>query len=332
MTTRLSLLALPTLLAVMGCGEPTGAGAPVDADLTRLCAQPGVVVCQGFDTEAEATASGQLVAGAAGAPRIDDAVFLEGGGALRIDVAGRTPANAGGDWRITFPAIGVGKSLYLHYAIRYDQDYVDVNSRLLTGTGAKQFILWNGSSSCASMEISHSTLYGRGYPWLYTACGGGGFDIPLPGGDYLIMQGSGAGAGYNCHYHRANDAGLGCPAYQADVWWRFYLKVEIDQLGGSPCAGNVVESWWKKGDGDWVQAVNHPDACLRFNRDANDGFNHLMLTAYMTAKPATVDHPTMSVWYDDLVLSTEPLIDGIDQPTPDWPPLPARGPAAAGSQ
>lgn len=322
-----------SVFLLTSCGGPVSSDDPGAQDQTpapvgsrsgsidEMCAQPGVVLCQGFDTPSAATDIGQISAGSASTPTIDTTVFHDGGGSLRIDVPSLSAANAGGNWNTSFTPIGEGEELYLHYAIRYDQDYVDVNKDVLTSTGSKQFILWNGSSSCASMEISHSTLYGRGYPWLYSACGSGGFDIPIANFDYLIMQGSAEGEGYNCNYHAQSSTGLGCPDYQADIWWRFYLKLKINKLGGTPCDGNVVESWWKKGDGPWAQAVNRQSTCLRFNRDASEGYERMMMTAYMTNKPSNVDHETMSVWYDDLVLSTKPLIEGIDSaPVQGWPP------------
>ena len=55
-------------------------------------------------------------------------------------------------------------------------------------------------------------------------------------------------------------------------------------------------------DGDErVQVLSHR---LVYVREAN----HLMLTPYMTAKNSTVDHPQWPLWYQDILVTTRPLI------------------------
>ena len=60
---------------------------------------------------------------------------------------------------------------------------------------------------------------------------------------------------------------------------------------------------------------------LTFNSEAGvAGFSALTMTQFMTGKSASVAHPTAHVWYDELIVSSQPIAQPGGSPPPPPPP------------
>jgi hypothetical protein len=59
-------------------------------------------------------------------------------------------------------------------------------------------------------------------------------------------------------------------------------------------------------------ATADPTYTLYAAGDSVEGFNSVYLTTYMTNKDSAADHPTAYAWYDELIVSTEPIAPPVD--------------------
>jgi len=64
---------------------------------------------------------------------------------------------------------------------------------------------------------------------------------------------------------------------------------------------------------DWIeelvieQWIDVPNFTLYAEGDSIAGFDSVYLTTYRTRKDAAADHPTAYAWYDELIVSTQPI-------------------------
>src|SRR5713101_1958045 len=58
--------------------------------------------------------------------------------------------------------------------------------------------------------------------------------------------------------------------------------------------------------GQYKEWINAPNFIL-YNGTPRNGYDHLTLIAYMTGKHPTINHPAAYTWYDELILSTQPI-------------------------
>lgn len=242
-----------------------------------LCNAKGVIVCERF-----ARAGKGVITAGDSKPRLSL-------GNLLFTIPSGSGANAGGEYRVTFPAIGEGQFIAFSYRVKAD-------AAALALPGRKHFVMWRGSSSCTDLELSQTHRSSNQIVAPYTECGGGTFATALGGGDYLLQNGD-----YHCTYQHAIRQGKldECLVSRPDVWDTYYIEVAIGTYG----APNSHVVMWHKGEGgEWRRYVDRSD----FTFNGTGGVGQFMLTVYMTGKPRTA-HEEGHVWYDDLVLASRPF-------------------------
>jgi len=88
--------------------------------------------------------------------------------------------------------------------------------------------------------------------------------------------------------------------YQPDTWHEITERVELLDDPEHPDRFTM-----------WVDGVQVLDGTLTGQSalywDETNGLGQVYLLTYHTNKDPTQEHPTGSVWYDDLVVSTEPI-------------------------
>jgi hypothetical protein len=253
------------------------------------------VKCVGFDAAADI---GPFVYAAGdGAIRgvLDTTTKASGGGALRFQIPPMTGANSSGGWLASLgSSFGQGKTFYVQFRQRFSPEMVNTN---FGGHGWKQVIFHMNTQSCASIELTTQNLFHRGFPQMYTDCGSRGFEVDLGNGDYLLQQGE-----YNCHYQNQNQTD--CSYYRSNQWMTFYYEVKIGNWGQ---ANSSIKAWVGYEGGSLKQFINAPNYRLDFNNSSSDVYNSITLTPYNTTKPSTLNHPTAYIWYDELIVSTQPI-------------------------
>ena len=288
------------------------------------CAQTGVIVCQGFDdpavfTPAKWPASG-LYPDANGAIQgaMDTTITASGAGSLKFTVPSLASANSSGYWRQLFTSnlsggptsaqmFGQNSTFYLQFRQRFSLEYLTNN--WVTSSGSKTFwkqeILSNDNSTCGNIELTTVNLYQRRFPGMYSQCGNDGFQTNLNNGDFLLEQGDASGNGYNCHYQTANNTATSCFIYPADTWVTFYYKVSIGTWGQP---NSTIQAWVSVGGGPYAEFINMTNHTLYEDTPAGADYDMVTLLTYMTGRSSTISAgPTAYTWYDELIVSSQPV-------------------------
>ena len=75
------------------------------------------------------------------------------------------------------------------------------------------------------------------------------------------------------------------------------------------------------------QFIDQPDFRFDFDRSRMDAFSKVQLTPYNTGKKDTLAHPAAYTWYDELIVSREPIAPpGAPTPPVASQPAPPAGP------
>lgn len=319
MIASLLLIAVATTAAVTSF---SARAATPENDFAARCAAPGVVLCEGLDTDSDLLSRGVLVEAGDGTRQgfIDAGTKTSGGGSLRFTLRkGIREDNIGGAWATSLgKTFRVGETIYVQWRQRVSPEFI-TNSTNYWQSSVKSALLHGPSSLCQGAE--YATTLTDNLPQMYTNCGDG-FDTfasnnklcngTCGGSDLLIQQGSSLtpspnGDGYNCHYDdpvAGTGDGTGCFYHPADKWVTYYEKIKIGTFGGST---STVDAWVSMNGGPYKEFQRASG--IHFNNNYDDHFTGIRLETYMTELPkrgkaAPVD---AYVWYDELIVSTQPI-------------------------
>lgn len=277
---------------------PTG-----DADFAQRCDASGVLICRGFDhateleeicceweTGAEANGDGSM-----DFITVDAEERTSGSGALRFEIQGQTGANHSGAFRqLIGEAFGPGTDLYVQYRLRLSPEVFDL-------PGSPKFSIFHHQSATCN-DVEWTMVMNDWYsniPTMYTHCG-----AQAPGGPgdgtQLFQEGD-----YVCPYGSdfANDPN--CLKYSADRWMTFYFHVAVGEWG-TPTSH--LEAWYAVDGQAYEQWIDDSTYTLDGSGESAPGFDSVYLTTYITGKDSSIDHETAYVWYDELIISAEPIL------------------------
>ncbi len=295
-----------------------------DADFQARCSAPGVVKCWGFDnTTTDIVQNVNLRPAADGVfyGAMDTAVKASGAGSLRFRLAaGNAFANIAGQWLPGTNSLAMGgrtfgqnSEFYVQYRVRFSPEMF--SNLAYWNSYWKQSIFHMNLQSCGGIEIT--TNY-RNYtsptdkvPNFYTDCGQHGFGTDPATGKYKysgappITQQQGDYNGL-CNYPDWSR----CWKYSANEWITFYYHFKIGTWNVNNSRAEVWVSRPSSKNGAYEKIIDIPDMIFTCNNDcsatSSEGYNNITLTPYMTAlsTPAPVD---AYVWYDELIISTQPI-------------------------
>ncbi len=295
-----------------GPGTSTGTDQPPGAsNFEARCNATGVVLCEGFDDEASFGPWVQPAGDGVVRALLDPEVFASGGGSLRFEIPPMTGANSSGAYDIVLPqAFAEHTTFYVQFRQRFTQEMMDAD---FSGGGWKQSIFCNHSASCAAIEITTVNGYSRDFPTMYDRCGEG-FDIELPDSDFLLQWSTDwpeqphPNDWVECHYHNQEEPPAGgCLMYRADDWMTFSYEIHVGTWG-------EADGWikaWSGYDGEPLHQIMNQDPWIAYpNGDGtsgSDSYDRIILLPYNTGKDPSHDHPVAWTWYDELIVSTEPI-------------------------
>ena len=295
----------------------------VQRSLAERCAGKRVLVCEGFESmekfmPAQWPASGLYPGSCPTCTFRDTEVKASGKSSLRMDLIGKGGPRPAGNWAQHFgKAFGPGSTFYVSYSFRVDKNWL-VDWDVLLGSWPKLSIIHNwAGGTCAMEEITVSDLRGSRAPTMYGECGGTSFTTNLDGvtpnpktnPPYLIQQGKrdpSPTTGYECHNYdpKPGPPYTGhCFYFEADVWYTLYWKIHV---GDWSKPNSSVEGYIGPSDGQLKKFINALKWTLNSNNPPDNGFDAITLTQFMT-NAKLVTHPTAYVWYDDLIVSPEPI-------------------------
>lgn len=282
-----------------------------DADFAQRCNADGVLVCRGFDdgseleeicceweTGAEANGNGSM-----DFITVDAEQYTSGSGALRFQIDGQTGANHSGAFRqLVGESFGPGTDLYVQYRLRVSPEFFDL-------PGSPKFSIFHHQSATCN-DVEWTLVMNDWYdniPTMYTHCGDRSPGGPADGtqnfqeGDYLCPYGS----------DFANDPS--CLKYSADRWMTFYFHVAVGDWG-SPTSH--LEAWYAVDGQPYEQWIDDATYTLDGSGESAPGFDSVYLTTYITGKDSSIDHETAYAWYDELIISSQPIAAPTSQDTP----------------
>lgn len=291
-----------------------------EQDFAVRCAAPGVLKCVGFDnTTTDIVPKTNLQPDGYGAYRgsLDTAQKASGPGSLRFDLPPppHSGANIAGSWMSTTPIFGQtfseGSTFYVQYRVRFSPE-VFANTWPANNSW-KIAIIHQGGASCAALELTGINRYRTDVAAFYTHCGANSlYTNPATGlftktTPLLMQQGD-----YRCEYGKTSADT--CFILKPDQWLTFYYKVSIGAWGQPNSTIDIYVH--RQGETGYKQIIKMPNYTLTCNRAPCDvapgkftGFDNITLTPYMTGLPKDAGLPGVvsKVWYDELIVSTQPI-------------------------
>lgn len=276
----------------------SGAATP-EEDFKARCDAPGVVKCLGFDN-----ATGITLMGAA---KIDNTMKSSGAGSMRVEIApsaGDSPGNIVTKLGANF---GEGSTLHMQWRQRFSPEMVATN---LGGEGFKQFVIYDGTPCGPNMEVAMLNQNYAGFPIFYSACGNSYFRKSLGGSNYALMWNQ---DGNIC----TNQDPSGCLRYKPDQWMTFSYEQRIGKWGQP---NSVVKVWMAEEGKPLKQFIDLADYTFKSD-NANSAYRDLWVGPFSLGRKANQSFPTANTWFDEFIISTQPIAAPGGSPTGARDPL-----------
>jgi hypothetical protein len=283
-------------------------------------------------------------------PKIDTAIKANGLGSLRFDILSQSTFNSAAVFDSYFARRGngtfvcfsnhascQGNTYYLQFKIRFDtvhgdQDYECTSSAggSITSCGGHKNIIVYASPAADSTACCTSQIY---------LVNGNETDVP-----YLASVQGTQSADYQnattptaCTEKQARSTGASsatvnnysgrsfwlapinpdCVHYGRNIFKEYTFRVTIGTSGGFD---SRVELWI-----DGAKTTDYQNVRLFFGGSDGEGHGQFELLSQLTNKSNTQIHAEGKIWYDDFIVSSQPIaMGGVDDPGPP-PPTPTPG-------
>jgi hypothetical protein len=327
---RLSSLAL---LPLLGALATTVNAATAEEDFASRCNAAGVVKCIGFDnTTADIVRGQNLHADGAGTYRagLDTAQKTSGGGSLRFDLP--PPPHAGGNIAGSWSPIsnnalgrmfGQNSTFYVQFRQRLSPEMIDNT----WNSSWKTALFHMNQQTCGGIELTTHNRGMTGLANMYSNCGSTHMYTKLDNSSYtestpLLLQ----SGDYKCEYSKETSAT--CFYFVPNEWVTFYYKIHV---GTWDRPESSIEAWIaREGSTTYKKFINVHNMPLSCNTDpcsqspgSGQGYNNITFTPYMTSLSSNSGRAgvTARIWFDELVVSTQPIAapGGQAAPRPNPP-------------
>jgi hypothetical protein len=283
-------------------------------------------------------------------PVIDTSVYASGTGSLRFDVPSASfpdaqwYGNFSPDYSVRF---GQNSKFYVQWRQRFDTNFVNTVFKEADSSdqeGIKQLILGPGDvppvrwGSCEAIHCVTQTYYQSRFPIGYNSCTGTP-DRPPYAGFYTTdsperLQN---GTAPYCLYPPSTSAPSippGCIGWHANEWMTFEIEITLGPRNDvtQEFENSTYRLWIARESQDFALVINwNPSVNGYFQLAAGPAvedqqFGKVWLLPYMTNLDPAFVHPLCQTWYDELIISTEPIvapITGTPPPGTASPTFPA---------
>ena len=314
---------------------------PADYSFQSLCdpnANPGVAKCVGFDSTADLGGNYGDISGtlpdAYGAlrPQIDFTVKASGAGSMQFTIPPTSGPDSSGEYFTNFSndlstQFGEKSNFYIQWRQRFSPEFA--NTVYAGGEGWKQFILGTGDqpgcngaggngpcySSCSDLEIVTFNGFHRGFAQMYNSCSGstshGPFDpFEQPFNNDIKLQNA-RPSPYCLYSQRLNNppfSGGNCFRYFSNEWMTFQLHIKTGPRVNDEFTNSFVQLWIaREGQPAELAFDWGPYNLSAGNPLSNEKFGKVWLTPYNTNKDPSVAYPLAYTWYDELIISAQPI-------------------------
>ncbi len=197
-------------------------------------------------------------------------------------------------------SFGEGSTFYVQFRQRFSKEMLKNKWK---DTSWKQVIFHNTAATCADVELTTGQYYHDGFPIMYTDCGGRLIATNSGVPPYKLEQGD-----YNCWYSQYN--AKDCFFYPADEWVTFYYEISI---GHWEKPDSSIQAWVALDGQPYKQWIKMPGFVLK-NENPGQDYDSVTLLTYMTGKNMLDSQPLAYTWYEDLIVSTQPIASPTASP------------------
>ena len=274
----------------------------------------------------------------------DTTVFVSGGASANYLIPAASGENDTGNWWSYFGQgannqyFGQNSTFFVQFAFRADSAWTNTDWTQYGAPGdntAPKLVIFHNDAagSCAEEEITTHNHNAHNLPTIYSECGSrqaltgsGGINYDESGGSgsLLFQQGftePSPFTGYDCDYNNGAFSGPNCFHFTANQWYTLYYKITVGTFG-SP--NSAIEAWVAPYGSQLKKFINVHNYTLTNDTVCTPsggpggtspckGWNTLEFTEFMTAKgtctpfPACNNSPAAHVWYDELIISSQPI-------------------------
>jgi hypothetical protein len=312
-----------------------GGGPSSTADFETRCNGAGVARCVGFDSPDDIQGEYGDVTGilpGETTPALDASVKASGASSLMFTIPSNSGSDGGGSYFANFSddlslQFDGGQQFYVQWRQRMSTAFVDPQYE--SGGGWKQAIIGTGDqpgvpySSCTSLEVVLQHYYDHGLSIIYNSCSGStshgaydGFYEPFDSYDFKIQN---ARPAPYCLYSQGNaephtyfPPSGNCVGHVADEWVTFQINIQLGTRSGDEFVDSYVRLWIAR-EGQTSEPVIDwgPYNLTAGDPSENQRFGKVWLLPYSTDKDSSQAHPTAYTWYDELIVSSEPIPDPL---------------------
>jgi hypothetical protein len=265
-----------------------------------------------------------------------------GAGSVRFDIPSGSHANIGGALAANFSSnlqtqFGENDEFWVQWRQRFDQFFIDhqyASTKYDGGTNWKQVIIGEGdrygsngsvvtANSCTQLELVMQRRFGDSvrYPGMYMTCGEyRDFSDTLPYDYNYTWQNqrlrSDGRSSCSIYEGRTYSDTSGCLRYVPDEWMTFMVHVKLGSYGTgfsdfhdttrTGFTGSTVEFYVARQGGQLELA--HREENVVIPNDTRDAkYGKVWLLPYMSYKDEAEVHADASTWYDELIVSRQPI-------------------------
>ncbi len=271
----------------------------------------------------------------------DTDVKASGAASLRFDVIPKSGEGFGGELAISLgddpsKQFGANDEFWVQWRQRFDPYVIEHHYAVTSGNGQwKQLIISQGqlpgqsrwdTRSCSENQIVVSNISGRGYPQAYHGCWVYENIASSNGNASSRMNfGQESGFGWRCQYWPRNDEGDNCFRYRPDQWMTFMVHIiagpegeAISSLSGKTERGFVDSTYELYGayEGEPLRLLHRVTGIVlrrgNYQDDPHDAshqakFGMFRFLPHISYKDGDEEHPVASIWYDEIIISTQPV-------------------------
>jgi chitodextrinase len=287
-------------------------------DFQARCAAAGVVVCEGWDDPTEfvqATGGGGYANGLYPGDdgnlhgSMDTTNKVSGAGSLMFTIDQNATPNVTGYWRANFgqlgslTAFGENSTFYMQFRWRVDPNMLGFDWTTVSNEGWKVFIAYGPipGPSCTGAQFVQENTFQRNIATAYASCGTPSLATNNGVPPYLLEQGD-----YNCPYNSSGGytSNANCFAYLSNTWMTEYWIVQTGTYGTASthftayiaADGQPLKKW-----------LDLPNFVFNSGPAAGDALESILLGPYMSGANGTKPNPTAHMWFDELIISTQPI-------------------------
>ncbi len=294
-----------------------------DQDFQLHCHARGVVKCVTWDNASDFTpatggggyASGLYPASDGTFQGVQDTVNkVDGTGSLKFGIrAGSVAphtANPAGYWLQQFgpdgagTKFGEGSTMYFQFRLMLSPEMLTYYWPSAGGQGWKVFIAYGPipGPSCTGDQFVQENTNQNNVATGYTSCGSPGLTTSA-NPPYLLEQGD-----YNCSYSGSGPSAYAtnpnCFQYPASIWITEYWVVHIGTYGQP----NTSFQAWIAPDGQPLkQFINLPNFTFGDASNHSAALQAIILQPYFSGANGSTSTPAAAMWFDDLIVSTQPI-------------------------